>query len=328
MKPWLRIPPKLAHDLAPLALQLAASFREIKTPVWKPFSWRGLQFQNRLGTAGGVDKDAELVEEWWAFGAGFVEVGTITPEPQAPNLGKIFDRDIQNRALWNRMGFPSSGVFVARENLRDLPGPRATPVFVNIGKNRTTSNDDAVRDYASCISALSGLADVIVINISSPNTTGLRELLEPQHLHRFLAGVLAARNRSDHADTPVLLKLSPDMLKEELKNVIDIACSLGIDGFTATNTTLARDHHSPFPHEGGVSGGPLAERSIATLGFILETLGSRRDGKLIVSAGGILTPEDVKNRLDMGCDLVQAYTALVYEGPWFFDQVARTFARS
>ncbi|MES2963614.1 MAG: quinone-dependent dihydroorotate dehydrogenase [Bdellovibrionota bacterium] len=321
MKPWLLLPPQVAHQLAPLGLQLAAAFRDQPTYTWRPFTWRGLRFCNRLGTAGGVDKDGELIEEWWKFGPGFVEIGTVTPLAQGPNEGKIIDRDVKDGAVWNRLGFPGRGAWVAKENLRDLPILKPTPIFVNIGKNRETPNDLAVRDYAQCISILAGLADVFVVNISSPNTQGLRELLQPKNLHRFLGGVLAAKNKSSSPYTPILLKLSPDLDDDELRTIVEIACELGIDGFIATNTTLARDHGSPFPPEGGVSGRPLGARSMAVLKILLQTLGTAKGDKLVVSAGGVMTPDDVKARLDAGADLVQVYSTLIFEGPTFFERV-------
>ncbi|MES2855607.1 MAG: quinone-dependent dihydroorotate dehydrogenase, partial [Bdellovibrionota bacterium] len=284
-------------------------------------------FSNRLGIAGGVDKNGELIEEWWTYGPGFIEVGTITPKPQTPNPGKIIDRDVDRGALWNKMGFPSGGVFEARENLRDISVDRMTPIFANIGKNRTTENDRASQDYAECIEVLSGLVDAFVVNISSPNTTGLRELLQPQHLNRFLGGVLAARNKSVNPDTPVLLKISPDLEEAELRQVVSTSAALGINGFIATNTTLGRDYGSTFPKEGGVSGRPLQERSKETLKTLLKELGSGRKNQLIVSAGGVMSADDVKERIDLGADLVQVYTALIFEGPGFFKQVAASFSR-
>jgi len=324
MKPWLLLSPQFAHDIAPLALRLGAPFQSDEIPVWQPLDWHGLHFPNRLGLAGGVDKDGELIEEWWAYGIGFAEVGTITPRPQGPNPGVIMNRDLESRALWNRMGFPGSGVDVARENLRDLPPKRRTPVFVNIGKNRETSNDDAVRDYAACMKALDGLADAFVVNISSPNTTGLRELLQPRRFQKFLGGVLAAKNKIEASTTPVLLKVSPDAEDQDLQAIVKVACDLGIDGFIATNTTLAREHGSPFPPEGGVSGAPLAARSKEVLKLIRETTGPNR---LIVSVGGVLTSDDVRERLKLGADLVQVYSALIFEGPGFFRHVARAMSK-
>ena len=322
MKPWLLFPPKFAHDIAPLALRLGSAFQTEDIPIWQPFKWRGLSFPNRLGIAGGVDKDAALIEEWWNYGAGFVEVGTITPLSQVPNPGRIIDRDLEARALWNRMGFPGSGVDVAKENLRDLPLRHRTPIFANIGKNRDTANADAARDYAICMRKLSGLCDAFVVNISSPNTTGLRELLQPQVFQKFLGQVMAARNKIEASSTPVLLKLSPDASDDDLKRVIGQASDLGIDGFIATNTTLAREYGSPFPAEGGVSGAPLAARSKEVLSLIRENLGTTSD-RLLISAGGVLSSADVKERLELGADLVQVYTALIFEGPGFFRAVAR-----
>lgn len=326
MKPWLLLPVKVAHDVAPIALRLGAAFQSDEIPKWNPLKWKGLQFPNRLGLAGGVDKDGELIEEWWAYGAGFVEVGTVTPKPQGPNAGKIMGRDLESKALWNRMGFPGSGMRIARENLRDLPQKKRAPVFVNIGKNRDTSNEDAAKDYATCIQTLTGLADAFVVNISSPNTTGLRELLQPKNLQRFLGSVLAAKTKAETDSprtTPVLLKLSPDADNADLKTVVQVACELGIDGFIATNTTLARTHGSPFPPEGGVSGAPLAERSKEVLSLLQSELGANKGDRLLVSAGGVLTPADVRERLSLGADLVQTYSGLIFEGPGFFRQVAK-----
>jgi dihydroorotate dehydrogenase len=328
MKPWLFFSPQFAHDVAPLAIRLGAAFQPEDIPVWQPFKWKNLSFPNRLGLAGGVDKDADLIEEWWAYGAGFVEVGTITPQPQEPNPGRIIDRDLESKALWNKMGFPGFGMNVARENLRDLPPRRRTPVFVNIGKNRDTLNDDAVRDYTDCMKTLSGLADAFVVNISSPNTTGLRELLQPERFQKFLGGVLAAKNKIDASQTPVFLKMSPDADDQDLQTVVRLACELGIDGFIATNTTLAREHGSPFPPEGGVSGGPLAKRSIEVLRLVHDAMGPSRGNQLLISAGGVLNADDVRERLALGADLVQVYTALIFEGPGFFRSVARSMITS
>ncbi len=322
MKPWLLLPAKLAHDLAPIGLQLLAAFKEPRAHRWNPVEWHGMSFQNPLGIAGGVDKDAGSVESWWTFGPGFIEVGTVTPLPQEPNEGKIIARSVRDEALWNKMGFPGTGAWNVKENLRDLPSPRPTPVFVNIGKNRTTPNENAAQDYAECIRVLRGLADAFVVNISSPNTVGLRDLFQPAQFRKFLDSVISARDLFS-AGTPLLLKLSPDLSETDLEMVIDTACELGIEGFIATNTTLSRDSDSTFPIDGGVSGRPLARLSIATLEKLLRILGRRREGKLIVSVGGIMTPEDVFRRLEMGADLVQVYTALVFEGPGFFDQVAQ-----
>lgn len=322
MKPWMLLSPKRAHDLMPIGLQLLSAFRETHIPVWSPFTWRGLEFKNRLGIAGGVDKDGELIEEWWTFGPGFIEIGTVTPKPQGPNDGRIVDRDLAHRALWNRMGFPSKGAWYVRANLTDLPKERATPIFVNIGKNRTTSNEAAVNDYIECIDIIGDLADAWVINISSPNTPGLRDLFKPEKFHPFLEAIIEARTMRTRRRAPVLLKLSPDLSAEDLEFVIATAVKLGIDGFIATNTTLAREPGLKFPNEGGVSGQPLAKRSKEVLRQLIALLGSARHDFLIVSVGGVMDTEDVRERISLGADLVQVYSTLVFEGPWFFSRVA------
>jgi dihydroorotate dehydrogenase len=193
---------------------------------------------------------------------------------------------------------------------------------VNIGKNRTTSNEDAAKDYVTCMREIGDLADAFVINISSPNTTGLRDLFKPQNFEPFLQEILRARNELASAP-PLLLKLSPDLEDEDLENVVRAAVRLKLDGFIATNTTLARTPAMPYPKEGGVSGKPLAQQSKEVLKKLTSLLGADRVGKLIISVGGVMTPEDVMERLTLGADLVQVYTALIYEGPFFFSRVAR-----
>ncbi len=323
MKPWMLLSPKRAHDLLPLGLQLLSAFRETDIPEWNSFTWRGLEFKNRLGIAGGVDKDGAMIEEWWTFGPGFIEIGTVTPKPQGPNPGPIVDRDLERRALWNRMGFPSKGAWHVRANLLDLPKERPTPIFVNIGKNRTTPNESAVHDYVECIETLGDLADAWVVNISSPNTAGLRELFKPDQFRPFIETLIEARTIRTSRRAPILLKLSPDLDSESLEFVVSTAVRVGIDGFIATNTTLAREPGMKFPTEGGVSGRPLAERSKNVLKQLSSLLGSTRHDLLIVSVGGVMTAEDIQERITLGADLVQVYSGLVFEGPWFFSRVAK-----
>jgi dihydroorotate dehydrogenase len=321
MKPWLMLPAKIAHDLSPIGLNFLAAFRDARPYHWQPLEWRKLRFENRLGIAGGVDKDGASIEDWWSLGVGFVEIGTVTPKPQTANDGKIIARDTANGALWNRMGFPGRGVWHVRENLRDLPSQRATPIFVNIGKNRTTSNDRAADDYIECIEVLGTLADAYVINISSPNTTGLRDLFKTENFAPFLNSILRARDLKAPG-VPILLKLSPDLNDEDLKTVVETSSRLNVDGLIATNTTLAREPNSTFPSEGGVSGRPLSKQSKIVLNKVITLLGQNRSKTLVVSVGGIMTPEDVRERLALGADLVQVYSALVLEGPFFFRKTA------
>lgn len=332
IKPWLYLPVSFSHKLGPVFLNWYSKFRPYQTLSWRPFVWNNIEFNNPLGTAGGLDKNAACLHSWWTMGPGFLEIGTITPRAQDPNPGTILARDNDTGALWNKMGFPNEGVEKALENLKSLYQPHFTPIFANIGKNRDTPNEKAADDYITCIHKLTPYIDVFVVNVSSPNTKGLRELLEPENLRSFLKPVLEA-NESASKDfqkkneieeggpTPILLKLSPDITDDEVKQVIDISCELGIDGWIFSNTTTARDGVD-FPEEGGVSGSPLAERSKKLLSIAVDHLGDRRKNKLIVSTGGVMSPEDVFERLEMGADLVQTYSALVFNGPFFFREVA------
>lgn len=318
VKPWLWLSPSLAHKLSPTVLNGLAFGRAASPPVWRQFEWRGLQFPNRLGIAGGVDKNAQNVRAWWALGAGFLEIGTVTPKPQPGNPPPVVDRDLAREALWNRLGFPSHGVERIKARLKRLPKPHRAPVFANIGKNATTPLENAHEDYLRLLRELTGLVDGFVINISSPNTKGLRELLKPERLRDFLEPIMAARPKE-----PILLKLSPDLEDEELERALEISLALGVDGWVLTNTSQGLREGLKFPTEGGVSGRPLGQRSKELLSRALGILGDRRQGKLIVSVGGVMNEEDVVERLNLGADLVQVYAALIFEGPFFLRRVAR-----
>ncbi len=322
VRPWLWLSPTLAHKLSPPLLNglHLLTFGAGRPPEWRPLDWRGLHFPNRLGVAGGVDKDARNVQAWWSLGAGFLEVGTITPQPQPGNTPPVVDRDVTVEAVWNRLGFPSQGVLRVKRRLEDLPAPRSTPVFANIGKNASTPLEQAHEDYILLLRELRGLVDGFVINISSPNTKGLRELLRPEKLIEFLSPVLQSVPKPH---VPILLKLSPDMEDAELERVLEISLNLGIDGWVLTNTSQGIRDGLDFPKEGGVSGRPLAARSREVLRRTVEILGPRREGKLLVSVGGVSGWDEVNERLAMGADLVQVYSALIFEGPRFFKRVAK-----
>ncbi|MFP5519828.1 MAG: quinone-dependent dihydroorotate dehydrogenase [Bdellovibrionia bacterium] len=320
MRVWTILPPKWAHDLSPFFLPTIANFYAGPTPVWKSFSWRGMHFANPLGLAGGVDKDARSLQSWYRLGAGFVEVGTVTPLPQGPNQGTILDRDLKLNALWNKMGFPSAGSDVVLKNLQQWQKPFPIPVWINIGKNRQTPNESAVQDYLFNLRHFQAVADAFVVNISSPNTQGLRELQKPENLKKLL---LPLTTEAGKFNKPLLLKLSPDMDQSLLTETLLCAVECQVDGFVLTNTTLARTPEMRFPQEGGVSGAPLKEKSLAALQIAQSCLGQKRKDLLLVSCGGILSPEDVTERLHLGADLVEIYSALVLQGPSFFRKVAK-----
>lgn len=326
-KPWLVLPASFAHHWAPKAIKILSPFSTQKTPEWRSFTWKNLEFKNPLGISGGVDKDAENVSDWSRLGAGFVEVGTITPRPQPGNSGKVVDRANDRLAVWNRMGFPSKGLEYSYQKLLQLSRPYPVPVFANIGKNASTPLEQAAEDYLICMKKLMNLVDGFVVNISSPNTVGLRELLKPQNLAGFLKPLLEELSASPVTSKPLLLKLSPDMSREDLESALDASCELGIDGWILTNTSVQIREGLRFPKEGGVSGLPLRERSAECLRWAVEHLGPRKQGKLLISSGGILSAEEILRRLDLGADLVQVYAALIFEGPTFFRKVARQLSR-
>ena len=324
MRPWLWLPAGLAHRLSPLALQLYSQIKPLQTLTLSPFTWRDRDFNNRFGLAGGADKDATTVQAWWTFGPGFVEIGTVTPQPQPGNSGKLIDRDIKNSAVWNRLGFPSRGAEFVASRLKELYQPRFTPIFANVGKNAGVPTDRAHEDYLACMRKLRGLVDAFIINVSSPNTAGLRDLLKPENLRPFLSAIIDENRQYKRGEwcTPILLKISPDMSEDDLAEVIDISLAAGIDGWVLTNSSLDLRQGLNFPKEGGVSGQPLSATAKRFLAQTIAHLGSRREDRLIVSVGGVMNSEQVFERLDMGADLVQVYSALVMHGPSFFRKVA------
>lgn len=325
LRPWLWLPSQLAHDLAPKVLPLAAIFSG-KSISHRPFHWKGLEFKNPIGIAGGADKTGASLLSWQKLGAGFLEVGTITPKAQQQNPGTVMARDIPHENLWNKMGFPSPGCVYTLTYLQNVKPQLHVPLFVNIGKNRTTPNESAAEDYISCLQNLESVADAFVVNISSPNTAGLRDLLKPESLKTFLQPIVRAHNRLPNLK-PLLLKLSPDMTSEELNSCLDVTAELGIHGWILTNTTLDRSIATQFPSDGGVSGSALQEKSRLMLELTLRYLGNNKGEKLVVSVGGIASADEVQKRLEMGADLVQVYTALVFHGPYFIRKTLKQLSK-
>ena len=319
-KPWLLLPVSLAHKLAPMGTRFYSKLLGSSKPEeWRSVRWQHLSFPNPLGVAGGVDKNAENILDWQSLGAGFIEVGTITPKKQSANPGQVVDRDSDKKWLWNKLGFPCQGVDAALKRLKSTKKKRKIPLFANIGKNRTTSNEDAAKDYLTLIEKLDGHCDAFVINISSPNTKALRELLEPMALKRLLGQI----QRENKSNTPLLLKLSPDIEETQCLSIINIAIEAGIAGFILTNTLANKEEYFSAHEGGGVSGAALTARSEEILKLVGGHLRKRNHRHLLISVGGVLTKEDVFKRLDLGAHLVQTYSALVFEGPGFFKQVAK-----
>jgi len=282
----------------------------------------GLEFPGPLGLAAGFDKDARATNGLGALGFGFVEVGTVTARAQPGNPRPRLFRLPADRALVNRMGFNNDGAAAAAARLRRPRGPRDGPVVgVNIGKTRAVPEAEAAADYAASARAVADVADYVVVNVSSPNTPGLRDLQAADRLRPVLAAVRAALDAAAGGGgrrVPLLVKIAPDLAEQDIDAVADLAVELGLDGVIATNTTVARDGLLSTAAEvtaagaGGLSGPPLRGRSLAVLRRLRARAGDRL---VLIAAGGIETPDDAWERLAAGATLVQAYTAFIYEGP-------------
>lgn len=283
----------------------------------------GITFPNPVGLAAGFDKDAVLIDELATFGFGFIEIGTLTPKPQPGNDKPRLFRLPQDQALINRMGFNNRGVDAAVVKLRK----RKSNVIVggNIGKNKITPNEKAVEDYMYCFEALYPYVDYFVVNVSSPNTPGLRELQEKEPLKKLLNEVKAL-NRTKGKPKPILLKIAPDLNDAQLNDVVEILLETSTDGVIATNTTISREglttdkEYVSSIGNGGLSGRPLTNRSTEVISFLRGKLGKNYP---IIGVGGIMSPEDALVKLKAGADLIQIYTGFIYEGPGFVKRINR-----
>ncbi|WP_430408877.1 quinone-dependent dihydroorotate dehydrogenase [Kordia sp.] len=270
----------------------------------------GLKFKNPVGLAAGFDKDAKLYNELSNFGFGFIEIGTLTPKPQVGNPKKRLFRLKQDEAIINRMGFNNGGVHEAVTRLKKNKG---VLIGGNIGKNKVTPNESAVEDYKICFEALFPHVDYFVVNVSSPNTPGLRELQDKEPLTKLLT-TLQTMNNAKEAPKPILLKIAPDLTNEQLEDIIEIVAETKIAGVIATNTTISREGLQSDNKEemGGLSGKPLTNRSTEVIRFLAE---KSNKAFPIIGVGGIHTATDALEKLEAGADLVQLYTGFIYEGP-------------
>lgn len=283
----------------------------------------GIQFSNPVGLAAGFDKDARLIDELACFGFGFIEIGTLTPKAQAGNDKPRLFRLPKDQALINRMGFNNGGVAEAVKRLKK----RKSKVIIggNIGKNKITPNEKAFEDYDYCFQALHPYVDYFVVNVSSPNTPGLRELQEKEPLTQLMNHVKGLSNRSSQPK-PVLLKIAPDLTNSQLDDVVEVLVSTKADGVIATNTTISRDGLNSDRAtleaigNGGLSGKPLVNRSNEVIAYLRSKLGK---GFPIIGVGGIMSPEDAVAKINAGADLIQIYTGFVYEGPRFIGSINR-----
>jgi len=315
-----RFDPERIHKLATALLRLAGrpAVRRLRPRPPPALAVRclGLEFESPLGLAAGFDKGEGVAAGISALGFGHVEVGTITPRPQPGNPRPRLFRLPAHRALVNRMGFNNQGAEACGARLAALGGPeRGYVLGVNIGKNKDTPNERAADDYLACIDRLGPLADYLVVNLSSPNTPGLRALQEREPLERLLSACVA---RARPLRRPLLVKLAPDLSPEALDEAVDVAIAVGASGVVATNTTVARPGEvasDPRAGEaGGLSGAPLAPLALAAL----RRCYTRARGRIpIVGVGGVMSGEDLYARMRAGASLVQVYTGFIYGGPLF-----------
>ncbi|HTV19484.1 MAG TPA: quinone-dependent dihydroorotate dehydrogenase [Polyangiaceae bacterium] len=334
LKPlFFRLPAEAAHQLAFGGLRALHALPGAKRLLRAAFPARasglevralGLRFENPIVLAAGFDKQAAGYEALCSLGFGAVEVGTITGQPQSGNPKPRLFRLPADRALLNRMGFNNCGSERAAKRLRR---PRADVVGVNIGKTKLVPDEKAVDDYVTSTERLGPLADYLVVNVSSPNTPGLRDLQAASRLRPLLAAVSTALDRVCPDDRPALLvKIAPDLADPEILAVADLALELGLDGIVATNTTIARTGLVTAAEavtalgNGGVSGAPLRARALAVLRLLRSRVGTRLT---LVAAGGIETVDDAWERLCAGASLIQIYTAFIYEGPALPSRLAR-----
>jgi dihydroorotate dehydrogenase len=310
------------------------------------WSMGSLQFKNPVGLGAGFDKNAKWLRELECLGFGFVEIGTVTPLPQAGNDKPRLFRLPKDKALINRMGFNNDGVKLVAERLRQWSIVNSrfkdshSPFTIhhsrliiggNIGKNKITPNEDAWKDYEICFKELHPYVDFFVVNVSSPNTPGLRELQEKESLKKILTNLQRINQQQATSNQrPILLKIAPDLTPEQLDDVIDLALEIKLDGLVATNTTIDRpglrtpDSRLSYIGAGGLSGLPLKQRSTEVVKYICE----RTKGKVpVMASGGIFTGEDAKEKIEAGASLLQVWTGFIYEGPGIVKKICRYLSK-
>ena len=320
------LPPETVHDLVVFSMRIAMKLPGIKYLLKKFFSVKdkklerklfGINFSNPVGLAAGFDKNATSCNFLDAFGFSFIEIGTVTPEPQQGNPKPRSFRLTSDNALINRMGFNNKGVRHAMENLKK----RSPGIIIggNIGKNTITPNEDAVKDYLECFETLYDVVDYFAVNVSCPNIGDKGKLQDKETLEQILS-TLKKNVPPGRENKPVLLKISPDLNNEELSDVVEVAEKTGVEGIIATNTTITRKNlRTPQSRlekigDGGLSGEPLRKRSTEVIKYISKISGKKIP---VIGVGGIMTPGDAIEKLEAGASLVQVYTGFIYNGPGF-----------
>ena len=286
-----------AHEHTLRALARVPAFRRPYSPSGASKTVLGIRFPNPVGLAAGMDKDGRALPAWPALGFGFVEVGTVTWHPQPGNDRPRLFRLPRDEAIVNRMGFNNAGASALAARLARL-GPLRVPLGISIGKSKITSLDEAVEDYVRSFTVLYPYGDYFAVNVSSPNTPGLRQLQDRGRLSALLAAL--------RSDKPLLVKVAPDLTDAALGELLDVCLEHGVAGVIATNTTV--DH--TFTETGGLSGRPLATRAVEVVRFV-----AKESGLPVIGVGGVTRPDDALRMVDAGASLVQLYTGLIYRGP-------------
>ncbi|MET0821558.1 MAG: quinone-dependent dihydroorotate dehydrogenase [Aeromicrobium sp.] len=326
--------PEKAHERGFLAIRAGRPVtRHVFTQTRAPRTVMGIDFPNGFGLAAGFDKNARGVPGLLALGFGHVEIGTVTARAQPGNPRPRLFRLIDDRAVVNRMGFNNDGAAAVASRLHRLrrtAAGRDAVIGVNIGKTKVVESADAVADYVESARLLAPYASYLVVNVSSPNTPGLRDLQAVDELRPLLAAVKDVADRNPGRRVPLLVKIAPDLADADIDAVADLAVELGLDGISATNTTIARPsslltdrHVVDAAGAGGLSGPVLAERATEVLVRLRARVG---DALVIIAVGGVTTPDDVRSRLAAGADLVQGYTGFIYEGPVWPSRLAAATA--
>ena len=315
------LPPEAVHEPTLMMLRVAERLRMLRVlcgkPVDDPVEVMGLKFPNRVGLAAGMDKQGSSVDAFGALGFGFVEVGTLTPRPQRGNPSPRLFRCIPQRAIINHMGINNPGVDRAVENLSTIRRFQGI-LGVNISKNKVTPNDEARIDYLACLRAVWNVADYVAINFSCPNVPNLCELAKAETAADLLAAIKSEQSNLQQEtgkSVPVVMKVSPDMSEQQIRELAHVFLDCQLDGLICTNTTTSRigvENHTAAQQKGGLSGAPLFNRANETLEAFAQEL---RGAIPIIGVGGIMTPEDALAKIRAGASLVQLYSGFVYQGP-------------
>ena len=323
------LPPERAHDLTFGSLDQVFRLgggRLFPARVEAPQSLMGLEFANAVGLSAGLDKNGDHIRSLAGLGFGFIELGTVTPVAQPGNPAPRVFRLPAHQALINRLGFNNEGLAALIGHLEDAAPEVDVPIGVNIGKNRDTPLERATDDYLACLEAVHGLADYVVVNLSSPNTPGLRSLQSGENL-TGLVQILRERADALNATTgrrvPLVVKIAPDLDDDALRWLVDALLAAGVDGLTATNTTIDHSAVAGARHAaetGGLSGSPLRQRATEVIATVRAHAGPELP---IIGVGGIMTGEDAVEKIQAGADLVQVYTGLIYQGPALIRNAAR-----